>query len=204
MTRIKLLFPVAFICLFLISCSKEKSVDSSTGTPGGPGGPGSGSNSLLGNWKLVGINIKTKAVIEMNDAGLNVKTVTFSDYDTKDNQGTMKITSNKMESTNWGYSVDDVAVGYFYENNVLVDTLEFPLVVTIPPTSSSITYKLIGADSIHYEATATSAPGGGRYKIENNVLTVTSYLSTQTTGSNQGVPFTQTNSAKSISTLHRQ
>jgi hypothetical protein len=201
MTRIKLLFPVAFICLFLISCSKEKSVDSSTGTPGGPG---SGSNSLLGNWKLVGINIKTKAVIEMNDAGINVKTVTFSDYDTKDNQGTMKITSNKMESTNWGYSVDDVAVGYFYENNVLVDSLEFPLVVTIPATSSSITYKLIGADSIHYEATATSAPGGSRYKIENNVLTVTSYLSTQTTGSNQGIPFTQTNSAKSISTLHRQ
>jgi hypothetical protein len=201
MTRIKLLFPVAIFCLFLISCSKEKSVDSSTGTPGGPG---SGSNSLVGNWKLVGIHIKTKAVIEMNDAGVAVKTVTFSDYDTKDNQGTMKITKTTMESLNWGYSVDDVATGYFYENNVLVDSLEFPLVVTTPTTSSTITYKLVGADSIRYEATPTSGPGGGRYKIENNMLTITSSYSSQTTGSNQGVPYTQTNSANAITTLQRQ
>lgn len=201
MTRLKLFFPIAIICLFLISCSKEKSVDSSTNTPGGPGGSG---NSLIGNWKLVGIHISTKAVIEMNDAGIDVKTITYSDYDTKDNQGTMKVTSTKMENVNWGYSVDDVAIGYYYEDNVLIDSLEFPLVVTTPTSSSTVTYKLIGADSIHYESGAVPGQDGARYKIENNMLTITSYYNSTTTGSEQGVPYTQTNSAKAITTLQRQ
>jgi hypothetical protein len=199
MTRIKLLFPVAIICLFLISCSKEKSVDSSTNTPGGPGGSG---NSLTGNWQLVGIHISTKAVIEMEDAGMDVKTITYSDYDTKDNQGTMKITTNTMESVNWGYSVDDVAIGYFYENDVLIDSLEFPLVVTTPATSFTNTYKLIGADSIAYQGTA--AGNGARYKIENDILTITSYISTQSSGLEQGIPYTQTNSGKAVTRLQRQ
>lgn len=198
MTRIKLLFPIAIFCLFLISCSKEKSVDSSTD------GSGSGSNSLLGNWKLVGINVKTKAIVEMEDAGIDIKTITYSDYDTKDNQGTMKITSDKMEMLDWGYSVDDVAIGYYYEDNVLIDSMEFPLVATTPASSSTITYKLIGADSIHYESGAASGQDGARYKIENDMLIITSYYSSQTTGSEQGIPYTQTNSAKAVTTLQRQ
>jgi hypothetical protein len=210
MTRIKLLFPVAMICLLLVSCSKEKSVDSSTGTPGGPG---SGSNSLLGNWKLVKIHISTKAVIEMNDAGIDVKTITYSDYDTKDNQGTMKVTSNKMENIGWSYSIDDVATGYFYEDDVLIDSVEFPLVFTTPTSNTSVNYKLIGADSIYYESggtvevgggTSFSGPGGGRYTIDNDILTITTHYNGKTSGSNQGIPFTQTNSAKAVSTLQRQ
>jgi hypothetical protein len=210
MTRIKLLFPVAIICLFLISCAKEKSVDSSTQTPGGPG---SGSNALLGTWKLIKMNMHTRAVVEMNDAGIAVKTITYSGYDTKDNQGTLKFTSNKAENINWSYSVDDFAYGYFYENNVLVDSLQFPLVVVTPTSNTNTTYRLIGADSIYYEAggtvtvggqTTTSGAGGARYKIENDILTMTTYYSSQTSGSNQGVPYTQTNSAKSVATLQRQ
>lgn len=199
MTRLKLLFPVAIICLFLVSCSKEKSIDSSTDIPGGPG---TGSTSLIGNWKLVGIHISTKAVVEMKDAGLDLKTITYSDYDTKDHQGTMKITKTTMESTNWGYSVDDVAIGYYYEDNVLIDSVELPLVISFPPANFTSTYKLIGADSIAYQGTA--AGQGARYKIENDILSVTTYINTQTTGSDQGIPYTQTNSGKAVTRMQRQ
>jgi hypothetical protein len=209
MTRIKLLFPVAIICLFLISCSKEKSADSSTGIPGGPGG----SNSLIGNWKLMKIHISTKSVVEMNDAGIDVKTITYSDYDTKDNQGTMKVTANKIENIGWGYSIDDFAIGYYYEDDVLIDSFEFPLVFTTPTSTTSVNYKLIGADSIYYESggtvnvgggTSFTGPGGGRYEIDNDILTITTHYNGTTSGSNQGLPYTQTNSAKAISTLQRQ
>ena len=118
-----------------------------------------------------------------------------------------------MENIGWGYTVDDVANGYFYEDNVLIDSMELPVVVTSPPASSTVSYKLVGADSIYYEAggivnvggqTTTSGPGGARYKIENDILTMTQYYSGTNTGSNQGVQYTQTNSAKATVRMQKQ
>lgn len=132
-----------FCCsLILISCQKELSMDSSLG----PGG----STSLNGNWKFVGMHVKTEAVIELNDGIDILKTMTISDYDTKQNTGTIRIDDTKLTSTNFGYEIDTHAKAWIYENGILTDSLLFPFNFIVPPSGASSTYTKVSADSIYF------------------------------------------------------
>lgn len=71
-----------------------------------------------------------------------------SDYVTRSNVGTAKITFNQFIGTGIGYSIDTTVNVSTYINNVLTEQLNVLFVATIPPTNSISPYIQITADSI--------------------------------------------------------
>ena len=60
--------------LLIISCTKEKSVDSLDG--------GSPSGTEKGNWQFAGLHAETSQTVEMEDGVDMMSTVTVSNYNT--------------------------------------------------------------------------------------------------------------------------
>lgn len=131
------------ICsLFFVSCQKELSMDSSLG--------GSNNASLTGNWKFIGMHSKTESIVELSDGIDVLKTITLSEYYSKNNTGTIVIDDSKMTGTNVGYEIDTIAKGFTYENNILIDTVSAPFYFIVPPTNSVSPYTRVSADSLYF------------------------------------------------------
>jgi hypothetical protein len=90
----------------------------------------------------------TESSVTADASGIQVKAVTVSDYMTKSNTGTMKITADQLIGTNVGYSIDTTINVKTYMDNALFDDSEVPFVGTTPPTNSTSTYVRVSADSI--------------------------------------------------------
>jgi hypothetical protein len=153
--------------LFLISCQKELSQESS-----GPGG-------LEGTWKFVEMYSKTESIVELSDGIDNLKTVTLSEYTSTENTGTLRIDKSNMTSTGIGYTIDTKATGFIYENNVLIDTISAPFNFVLPPSSSVSPYTKVSADSLYFSGgqviamaglNTISQPSGVKLKFEGNKL----------------------------------
>ncbi|THU34270.1 hypothetical protein FAM09_24950 [Niastella caeni] len=167
------------ILLAMTSCQKEKSVDTLSHGSGSAGSTG----SEKGTWKFLFMQAATSQTIEYKDGIDDVKTVTISDYTTENNAGTVKFDGSKMTATGLTYSVDAMAKGYLYTNGVLEDSLEFPFAATVPPTSSTASYKKAGADSIYVQSgvftgigsggTTQATPGGYKLKFNGDKMTMT-------------------------------
>jgi hypothetical protein len=146
-------FLASLFLLVIVSCNKEKSVDS-LGNAGGDG-------TELGTWKFIGMHASTSQTVELKSTGFDdMTTVTLSDYNTYNNGGTIKFTNAAMVYTNLVYSVDTIAKAYMYTNGVLDDSLEFPFAFTLPATSGSAAYKKIGSDSLYLQSGAINVAGG--------------------------------------------
>jgi len=94
--------------------------------------------------------------------------------------------------------VNSKATGYYYQNDILLDSVSIPLTVTIPKTNSTGTYKLIGADSIYFpegslttygNVTTSSKPSGGHYKLNGNQLILDISSTTDSTFSDSGIMY---------------
>jgi hypothetical protein len=133
---------------FLFSCQKE--VNFQDGDNPGPGtGPGTTpANNIIGEYDFIGVSAHTVSTVIISDGGDQLKTVTVSDYVSKDNTGTVKITSNQFITTGLGYSVDTMVNAKTYLNNVLLDDSYLPFVVSLPASSSNSAYVRNNADSI--------------------------------------------------------
>jgi len=90
----------------------------------------------------------TEGTVTINDQGQTIKTVTVSDYVTKNNVGTAKITSNQVIGNGIGYSIDTTVNVATYINNILTEQLDVPFVATVPPANTISPYIQITADSI--------------------------------------------------------
>ena len=142
------------------------------------------------------------------------KSVTISDYTTDNNTGTIKFDGSTMTATNIGYSVDFIATGYFYTNGVLDDSLDVPFTGTIPPTSSTATYKKVGADSIYVQSgviTSVSSGGntqssGGGYKLkfDGDKMIMTGVVDQSKVELNMGLTQRTITHAVQIVTLQKQ
>jgi len=151
--RTSKLFLLALI-LSVVSCQKE--VDLQPGVGSGTGSAGGGNtSSIIGDYDFVGEAAHTVSTVTVSDQGQQLKGVTVSDYVTKNNVGTAKITSSEIIATGIGYSIDTMMNVKTYLDNVLFDDSDFPYMVTIPPTSSTSPYVRVTADSI----TVTTAFG---------------------------------------------
>jgi hypothetical protein len=164
------------LCIAFFSCQKEVSFENNTG--GSSGGTSAG---LVGVWKLSSLHAETLADNETNDLGTIDRSVTKSVYDTKQNTGTISFTPDlKAITTNFGYSIDTVGIVYYYENNVLQDSLDFPFMMPFSSSTGTSGYNLVGADSIYFTAgslsigtgTTATQPAGLKYKLEGNKLTM--------------------------------
>jgi len=154
-TATKLLLLSSLIIVFT-SCQKEVDFQTrnSSGGTGGTGGTGN-TNDIVGDYDFVGMIAHTQSTVTVNAQGQQLKAITISDYVTKSNIGTVKITSNQFITTGLGYSIDTVMNVKTYIDNVLFDDSDVPFVASVPSSSSTSPYVRISADSI----TVTGALG---------------------------------------------
>ena len=198
MRKLHIVLLLAVVGVFQFSCQKEVSIDSITGG-------GTANNDLIGTWKFLYLHAKTNQSVEATDGVDKEKIISVSEYFTKNNGGTLSFDATKMTGTGFAYSIDTIVKGYFYLNDILIDSVEVPFFASIPPSNSVGNYKLIGTDSLYFESGGLvdiggsggqqTIPGGAKFKIENGVLTLTQYYHGVQTETDQGVVTTTTNDA---------
>src|SRR5712671_2307119 len=88
--------------IFLISCQKEINFQNSNNSGGG----GTNNNSIISDWNFVGMVAHTSSSVSVVAGSDQLKSITVSDYATKNNVGTVKITSTQFISTGLAYSID--------------------------------------------------------------------------------------------------
>jgi hypothetical protein len=155
-TTISKLLLVLNLIIAFSSCQKE--VDYATGNgPGSSGGTGGtgNTNNIAGDYDFVGMVAHTQAVVTVNAQGQQLKAVTVSDYATKNNVGSVKITSNQIITSGLGYSIDTMMNVKTYIDNILLDDSDLPYIMSAPPSGSTSSYVRNSADSI----TVTGALG---------------------------------------------
>lgn len=143
------------------SCQKEISFDTPPGDPGAGGGTGN-NNNIIGEWDYVGITAHTEATISFTEAGQEFKTVSLSDYVSKNNTGTVKITATDIIASGVAYSIDTTVNVKTYVSNILLDQSEVPFVFDVPATSSTSAYTRNSNDSLTVTSWigAPSTPSG--------------------------------------------
>jgi len=194
-----LLFVVpALIMILFVSCQKELSDPTVTGSTGGA--------DIVGNWNFVSTYASTQSTVQFSFFGTIFKTVTVTDYTSTNNAGTVVITSNSMAGTGLTYSVSDTAIAFSYEDNVLMDTIQQHFSFNIPPYSAVSPYKRINQDSIYFtgQGIDPSAGGGTRITLSGNMLKMTTAVVRDTTFDGGGYLVLQHSTATAITTLQRQ
>ena len=191
-------FQLTLLAITVLICSCEKD-DANADTA-----------SIQGTYILTLLTAKTNSTITDDEGG---KAVSTADYSTSDTHGTIIFDASKLTTTGVSYSVNAISFNYFYQDDELIDSVSFPLVVTIPPISSAGTYKLIGADSIYISAGLVPTAGsgttvlegsGGRYKMDGKVLTITEHFSKDSVFTESGISYHQHASAVSSIVMEKQ
>ncbi|MFT3748528.1 MAG: hypothetical protein QM768_09440 [Agriterribacter sp.] len=183
--KLKLL---SFLCLpavlFLASCKKDSNDTSSP---------------ISGNYKFIKFVANTVSITSYTENGVFYKSVTYSEYTTKNNTGNLEIDGSNIKSTGLSYSVDTTTKTDYYENNELIDSFEIPLKVTIPAGDAVTGYKIVTNDSLYVNnglmfsgGTTTSVePSGLKYRIEGNQLIFNAAKTQVKTVTQFGVVMTQ-------------
>lgn len=171
---------LVFAAVFFASCKKDSSETSSP---------------ITGNYKFIKLVASTVSAVSYTEAGVLYKAITYSEYTTKNNTGSLEIDDHSMKSTGLSYSVDTTAKTDFYENGELTDSFEMPFKVTVPAGDAVTGYKIITGDSIYVSngmmfsgGTTTSVePNGVKYKIEGDKLIIKAAAKQNKTMQQQGV-----------------
>jgi hypothetical protein len=196
--------------MMIVSCQKELNDPTITGLTNGSGGSGGGGGStdITGNWKFVSFSAVTQSTNQFTLAGLTAKTVTNSDYTTTNNTGTVTITSNNMTINAVSYDVADTAFAFYYENNVLIDTISQGFGFHLPSYNATSTYKRVNQDSIYINSQVLdpSVSGGSGYRISlnGNILKMTTSIVKDTSINMGGYVASQHETATAVTTLQRQ
>lgn len=184
-----------FMAVLFASCTKEESLEIIDN-------PGSG--QLQGNYVFISMQAYTNTTVEARDGIDIIKTVTISDYITKDNVGTVVIDAGKFTSTGMGYSIDTTIKGYYYTNGILDETIDMDFRFSVPPLNSVAPYRPVGTDSLVFTGGIVSTPNGGgsgvaspesraRYAFSGDTLILYQGYNSKTTTSQSGITMTQTN-----------
>jgi hypothetical protein len=142
----------------LIVCSCKKS------------SPAAAPNPLVGNWNF--LFIKANASSSGSASGLTY--VTTASFTTVNNAGKATFTKTAMELAGVGYSINTTATTAIYQGSTLLSTQSQPFTQTIPATSDTANYQIIGTDSIYFPngSPVPGASNGGRFTITNDTLNI--------------------------------
>lgn len=165
-------FLVCAVVFVLVSCQKEKSID----TLGQSG-------SSTGNWKFLYLQASTSTTIDEKDPTGETRSITLSDYTTDNNTGTVNFSGTKMSYTGLSYTIDGVAQSLISINGGPYDTTEIPFTASLPATSGEATYKKISSDSLYFTSgsvtsvgtggTVSSQPAGYKLNFFGDTMTMT-------------------------------
>lgn len=203
--------PFLFLVAFLSSCTKEESIDSGSGS----NNPASGSG-IKGTWKLVSISGTSGFSTVENTGGVEMKAEVLLRFASQNPVGVYNITSSLFKGVGIGYDYNGTLIMREFENNVLQFEDSSDMNMPMPPSNSESKYKLIGADSIYFEAggiVAPTAPGstpaattgvGCKYKIEGKRLTFIMKTSIPQLMSQNGITLMVTQTADVNIVLEKQ
>ena len=192
----------------LFSCQKEYTLDIPPLT--NTNNQGTTTVNFTGNWKFVNFSASTLAINEMDDAGVKTKTITTSNYTSENNAGTVVFTNQSMNYSNVAYSVNATAIGTIYEDGVFIDSITFPVQLTVPPTTAQVAFTRVGADSLSYPAgtvtiggTPSNGPAGSRVRIEGDKLFMTQRFYDSTNSVVQGMKIKEVKTANVVTVFQK-
>ena len=187
---------IAAVCL--VSCQKEISdyINDDNSNGGNNGEDSTAVNPLKGLWNFTSISANTQNSSELNYLGEDDKTISFTNYTSENNSGTLVVDDSIFSMNDHTYSISTTLKTYSYQNGVLLDSMDVPFNYYMPATNSTAKYKLIGNDSVYFPeggflstASDSSAfkPYGLKFKIAGTVLTFTQNISLDTVVTASGV-----------------
>ncbi len=208
----KILKPLAFLAFIAIianSCSKEKSIDTNGSNPSS----GTGAD-IRGDWRLVSIAGSSTVKDSFDLGGMKYVGNSIYSYTSKSASGTYTITATEFIGKNIAYDADGKLMMDVYLDGQLINRIDTITPVTVPPTNSSAPYIKQGADSLFFtgggvitvQGSPTSAvvPGGLKYKLEGNKLTLTMNQVTNETVVENGVSIVRKLNASANIVLQKQ
>ena len=184
MSKLTSAFLALFISLFFISCQKESGNDL----------PPQSADNIQGNYQFISVS-QTSHVTQQVTTGDDVeKMVTVATFTSTKNSGTLKIDAATMSSNNITYTANTMAKGYYYYNGSLEDSTDAPFAFTVPASSATATYKMVGSDSVYFSSgtmfangiTQPTQPVGAKLKVEGNKLYITQSIDQSATQNVQG------------------
>ncbi|WP_205514686.1 hypothetical protein [Longitalea arenae] len=197
------------IVLTMVSCEKEKSLDTLGHHPGT-----AGAGSEIGTWTFLSMNAVTNVTISYTSGADKIMTVTTSDYTSTDNAGTITFDGKNITTAGVTYAVDGLATTKFYTNNVLENTFEFPFGGIIPATNSTVPYQKIGRDSLHFSSDVLTGiapngapitvPTGYKLKFEGDKMMITMVYNDTKLQVVSGITQRFTSHAVTTATLQKQ
>ncbi|MBC8032879.1 MAG: hypothetical protein H7Y03_01945, partial [Chitinophagaceae bacterium] len=170
------------------SCQKELS-ETAAMTPLLP------KDSITGNWKFIGLDIKSAIDVSTTITGIPASISIITDFLSKNNTGTLLIDSLNFNLSDFAYSVDTVSKITIFALGFPVSQDE-PLQFDAPPYTNSARYQLVGADSIHFpngdfinlpDDLMLPAITGVKYKRDGDKLIFNTPLSIDTVGDFDGI-----------------
>lgn len=213
------------ILLALVSCGKEKSIDTLGVTPGGSSGNGNGNGngsgsggssngSEIANWKFVSMHVVTSETMDVSMMGIAYKLITSSDYTTNDNAGFFKFDGTAMSTTDWAFSVNTQQKLTGTASGMSVPAQNIPFTAQLDPTTETANYKKIGTDSLYFAAGVTiglntsgfedQRPAGCKLKWDGDKLYMTWTYTETSTDDYNGTPATVTGKYTYVTTLQKQ
>jgi len=199
-------FLVAAACMVLVvACHKNES------RPGGQTG------QLVGNYNLVYLTTKSDASESVSYLGQTASVVLIGGYKTQQNTGTVVFTADSAIGNGIGYSYDTTAMAIKTIPGSPKDTTYEQLSDTVPATSSSSKYTIIGTDSIYFPGGVIGAgsalagspipvapPTGGHFSFVGDTLIITTVINTSYPDNSLGVPATVNASVNATIKLLKQ
>jgi len=161
MTRKLLLVLIVGSVVVILSCHKSNS--------------GGGGGQLPGTYKFLYVTAQVQSTTQVSGGGLNEKQVSYTNFTTTQNTGTVAITKDSIALQGVGYTENTNVKTYTYEGGVLTDSASLPFTEPVPPMDEGSKYSVIGTDSIYFKGgglvsiggtTQVAQPSGGRFSFK--------------------------------------
>ncbi|HEX5025593.1 MAG TPA: hypothetical protein VFV68_09985 [Agriterribacter sp.] len=203
-------------CLLLFSCQKELSIDTlNAGNPGNGGG--TTNTSLVGNWNLISLDVKTESISSYDLDGATIKGIAKYQAVTENNKGYFSISSNIIKAIGLSYSLSTDVVLETYLGPLKTDEQTIPLEMTMPPYDATSNYQQVNNDSIYLpegvvfdipdagtQPTGANEPVGATYTIQSDTLKIKANFDKSMIVNQGGIDFQVHQTGTAIYSLKKQ
>lgn len=197
-----LFLAIAFCLLFSVACKKSNHSGNS------------GSNPLVGSWTFEGETSNANITSTISIGPITGQVTNLIDFRTTNNTGSLTFLSDSLDAVGVGYSIDTTYTTIESAGGIS-DTSKSPLTATVQPTNTSVSYQLIGQDSIYFPNGSPFALNidsiqppiqikGAHFTISGTTLTITSTINQSGNESINGITAPTTGTIKSVITLSQQ
>jgi hypothetical protein len=194
---------IAICLLFTVACKKSNHSGNS------------GPNPLTGtSWKFDGETTKADITSTASIGPISVTVINLINFQTLNNVGSFTFTADSLGLVGVGYTIDTTYTSITSSGGI-TDTLVSPLTDTAKPLNTSVTYQLIGQDSIYFpngspfklNVDSIQPPiqlSGAHFTISGSTLTFTSSINLSGNETIHGITAPTTGPITSVITLTKQ